>query len=784
VRVCAAAAILNVPYRAICERSMSLHDFFVALVWISVTLLLLRAMWSVANGLFADDSFLLRVGHTIVLSWACIVTVAFLTAMGHELCVLTLLGTASFVAIVILCAPVLIRRLGSETLASNCKTRDHAPYDEDGFNPHDVDESTDTAPWAGLLWCAWAAWCVGRVVVSGLLEFPSNWDTLTYHLPLVDEWLRSKSLYAPQVMKWFFPGNNELLALWMVAPFSGDFFAPLNNCPSVVLLVVIGFHLMRLFGVTRPLAHLGALALVSNYVVSHQLLDNKNDVSVVCLTFAGLFYGLRYSLRERVADLMLASVTVGLLAGVKYYALGYSALVALIIVTFSFTGRGICPALFSGFALLFGFVIVGGYWYARNFWITSTPIYPQGLAPVSGEPATANLDLWHTTILGNSDPTRWYLLLDAIWRMTGPFHVSSLALLPTSLIWLCSAGSTVRSTPPTAIGRVRWALATATVGAAAVFAVTPFTIETAPGTLEMVRVGYVTTRLGFAFVSLTIVCTFVVANDWIRLTPPRRGTAREAGQASYLPREDSKVNGAAVPRRGNIVLLLGATHLLLFQTVRETRVEEFTIDHKLPGQLVPSLMVAITIVAGCALARSLTRRVPWVQRNQRRLLYILATTITSILAGVLGARWHSNYAQYYDAMLRTKAVSFLRDRYPHGARVCVLSARSFPFAGSHRESQLLQAHNYPAQPRRFTSSYALIGFMREYNVDIIVIPSDAEGLICQWSAEWERRFPDTFESIFRDDGCIVQRVTWSTRDVLSRSGQRERHADLAWPTAN
>ncbi|MBC7076973.1 MAG: hypothetical protein H5T92_01490, partial [Synergistales bacterium] len=102
-----------------------------------------------------------------------------------------------------------------------------------------------------VAWAALAAVLLARIVLDGLITFPTDWDTLAYHLPLVDRWLREGTLYVPKCAFWYCPGNNELLAFWAVGPFSGDFLVSLNNVPAIVLFAAAVLELLRALGL-RP----------------------------------------------------------------------------------------------------------------------------------------------------------------------------------------------------------------------------------------------------------------------------------------------------------------------------------------------------------------------------------------------------------------------------------------------------------------------------------------------------------------------------------------------------
>lgn len=81
-------------------------------------------------------------------------------------------------------------------------------------------------------------------VINGVLKFPTDFDSLWYHMPLIDSWLQTGSLYVPDCARWYFPGNSELLGVWATAGCSGDFLVPLSNVPVVILW---GFATLAIF---------------------------------------------------------------------------------------------------------------------------------------------------------------------------------------------------------------------------------------------------------------------------------------------------------------------------------------------------------------------------------------------------------------------------------------------------------------------------------------------------------------------------------------------------------
>ncbi len=148
--------------------------------------------------------------------------------------------------------------------------------------------------WATYLWCVVGALAMGDLFVSGLWRLPSEWDALSYHLPILDHWLQAQSLYAPDCRQWTTPANNELMSLWAVAPFSGDFLACLGSVfPTIVLgtsTVGVCLHL----GLPGMASHLGGLAVTTNLIVFRQLANLDTDVAVAASFMASIHYALRY----------------------------------------------------------------------------------------------------------------------------------------------------------------------------------------------------------------------------------------------------------------------------------------------------------------------------------------------------------------------------------------------------------------------------------------------------------------------------------------------------------
>jgi hypothetical protein len=87
------------------------------------------------------------------------------------------------------------------------------------------------------------------------------------------------------------------------------------NLPSTLLLAASAVELGRILGLSLPLRHIAAFALVSIRPVSGQLVTAENDVAVAALFLAALCYTFRYLEERRNKHLLLAGTCIGLLGG-------------------------------------------------------------------------------------------------------------------------------------------------------------------------------------------------------------------------------------------------------------------------------------------------------------------------------------------------------------------------------------------------------------------------------------------------------------------------------------
>ena len=497
-----------------------MSDSAIAPLWLAINALLASAVFVLTRRLFPTDTRLQLFGHAVLLGYASIVAVGTVLGACGLLYSWALLSTATVVSGFIL---ALSYRASAFELSARARAGGAgAGGIAVACGPSSVKPPAATlSALFGWGWGTLLLGCVaGHIALGGLWRFPSDWDTLMYHLPLVDHWLQAGSLYAPNGLHWYCPGNNELITLWCVAPFSGDFLYALTNLPATALLVCGSLEVSRQVGMCTVPRHFVALAVAANYVVQQQMLDVENDVAVAGLFLASLGYGFRYSATGRTPDLVLAATALGLLSGVKYYALGYAAVAASTTIGLIVWRQGWRKGVRATGTALGGILAFGSYWYLRNLVVTGSPFYPLGAASAGDDIRAGYPDMWATTFAGNGSADRWRLAAEAVWRMTGPCHFVAFLSFPLSAAWLLmTAGGRHVSASGTRPSATRAAVAVAAVGACGVLLITPFAVEDSPGSLNQLRWGYCPVRYGMCFLCLAMVGFGVLLSDLIGVAP-------------------------------------------------------------------------------------------------------------------------------------------------------------------------------------------------------------------------------------------------------------------------
>lgn len=629
-------------------------DAVIAPIWMVANIYIIWVGWCTAKSLAPNDTLFWRTCQIVLFWWGCIALSAFTLGAAHSLSGLSLLAVAILYATVVLAT--------TRAVLPRCAAATVQPSLGEANTRH----FADRLPF--IIWSIWLAWMLGRIVITALLGFPEEFDTLMYHIPLIDQWLRARSLYAPDDAVWYNPANSELIGLWLVAPFSGDFLVGLVNVPPLLLLVAVSVELGTELGLTRLLSHFAALSIMSNQVMFRQTIDAKNDLAVLALFIATYAIGLRY-LRERRWQLLpYVAAAFGLLCGVKYYAAGYAATAWLVFLAATCV-RGLrVPATRLVFAALLGAIFHSGYWYIRNFLVTGTPVYPKGIGRGADIILDVRPELWETTLLGHRSVAVLRLLVEAVQMMAGQCQFAAFVGMPIIVAWLLIPTAThQRSSHALDDHLIRTSLALLIIGTGLVWGFTPFAVETIPGTMNMLLDRYLPVRFGICVITLCVYGLALLTQDLSRCLGSLIKTKGfiKTCTASALP----TLFGAAVTYQCVTVSLL-----------------------RIRGNNWESILVAGNVLCLgilCYMSRDISR--------VAKLVFIVAGT--PILAAVLSwsvtllsAHWHKDFASHYDTVFGDgDTFQSLERRDPAANHVCVLSDRYYPFFGSYRQFSVSRA---------------------------------------------------------------------------------------------
>lgn len=630
-----------------------LADHLIALLWATTSGFLGFVAWRWSRWWHPFDPPLVRIGHSILLAWAAI------TAVGTGLGAVEQLDGRVFMI------AVLVASIIGYCLLPRPHPL-HSPFHVDG------------GYWS-LVWLVVASLMVGHGVMRGILNFPSVWDTLGYHLPLVDVWLQARSLYAPDNSHWSVPGNLELLGLWFVAPFNGDFLIGLTNIPVTTLLLLLTYQLGRELGLEKTWAHIATLSSAGNAIVWAQLISLENDVAAATLFVTCLFYALRYARRHHLGDLLFSGMAVGLLAGVKFYALGYVAVAMFAVLAWAIVHRrSVAPILITwgGFILLLGM-----YWYIRNTIITGSPLFPMMLSGqevvVSEERASA----WRSSFLGNGDSRVIVYGLWAAFLVGGPSVVAVVLLFPVALMGALREVKHKKNRGETIV----WLAVT--LAAVAVFLITPNAVEAISDTLDQLLYEP-RTAVRYALCMQSLITLLV---------------------AQFLQRWDGSGS-----RISAMVLLLAQYAFVLINPERD-----LTGDVSAGMQVVfpDTYLVAGNLLLFGAIIYLFTRDHPRLRQGMLRLAPLAVAIGCAVGVPFLSQHWHVHFADHYDAMFYDTAISSLGSMVPPDSKICVMDARPYPFFGDARQYRV-------CQPVRLASGDALFTFLDERGIGYLVIRSD------------------------------------------------------------
>ena len=632
---------------------LPVNDAVTSVIWLLANWLLILASVKLSNRFFPSDQ-----GAAKVLNVA-IIACAILTA------ILQILGMAGMFIGGLMIGGVLI--VSILTLSWTGK-RDSSGCER------------PTGEMVSSFWLLLFALLCGHCLVNGLLKVPTDFDCLMYHLPLIDSWLQSASLYSPDCSHWSNPGGSELLAAWSCGPFSGDFLAPLNNLPVVIIWASATLQFCRMLGMTHHWPELATLSAMSVYATLHQTDDASNDLIVAALFMASNVYLLRFLEAPHLPSQVMLGICCGLLCGVKFFALGYAAVTCFTLVGALAVTVNWHTALRAAISTVTLILVFGGYWYIRNIVYTGLPLYPMGDTQSLAYP-----NLWETSLIGNSHPRLWSLFLQAVWMAGGPIHWLAALALPCTVLGVIWR-TYFRSKDASAHRMISSCISVVLLmGAAAVLWVTPYLVEDQPGSLNHLRWAYTPARYGLCFLTMSVVCLFSVINDFV----------------------------AKMASAGQSAAFFAISLILVYQWVLRIQSEPEEFAHLYSGLIGMDIGL---VMFGVRWLTQITRR----SRFLRDFPGVAIIGLLTVGIGVLSSKWHDEYDRHFDSFFKTTAFTTLKRSEFDDARILVLDYRPYAYFGSRRQHRVINPRLYVSDEwlislsestdLRFIAAFGLSGY--------------------------------------------------------------------------
>ncbi len=244
---------------------------------------------------------------------------------------------------------------------------------------HQIPWGFDVAIAFGL--SSWAI--VAMVIPSLVLPVKVISDGPIYHLYFAARWWQAGRIFLVatpfgETAAPYFPAVGDMWLTWLLVVGGGDRLARVGQMPFYMIAALVVYALARMSG-ARPAA--SALASCWFATVSPLMVFTVEPV-VDTIFLAGylvaFYFAVRYVVSEDgPAALILAGLAAGGACGTKAPGLVFVPPLLLVLAIFALTSPGRPSVRIRNAALVLATpLVLAGFWFARNAWLTGNPLYP------------------------------------------------------------------------------------------------------------------------------------------------------------------------------------------------------------------------------------------------------------------------------------------------------------------------------------------------------------------------------------------------------------------------
>ena len=265
---------------------------------------------------------------------------------------------------------------------------------------------------------------------NAFVQFPWEYDTIAYHMPIVVEWFQQGTLWEVFYAVWggplgYYPSNHELLLGWLILPFGNDLLVNTANFFFIGVMLVVISKILKEMGVKDFLSWLaGALVMVMP-IFLRQMGTGQVDILMALGVILSWYFLLRSYRRHDGLLLIPLLLNLSILFGTKYLSLIYSLPILVVFFLMAKHWRRTHHYWWLWFLAILG--TLGSMWYWRNLVITGNPIFPaelkiggwmifQGYTGLTER--IQELSLWHR-LLDGGQLQEWFVTMikETGWHM-------------------------------------------------------------------------------------------------------------------------------------------------------------------------------------------------------------------------------------------------------------------------------------------------------------------------------------------------------------------------------
>ena len=221
-------------------------------------------------------------------------------------------------------------------------------------------------------------------IFVNLVNPPFGWDSINYHFTFPVEWIKHANLVNPITINddpspTYFPMNGSLWFLWLIFPFKDVFLADLGQLPFFILCLIATYSIARKIGINKDYAFLCAALFVMIPNFFKQLEIAYVDIMLAAFFLIATNFLLLLNEHFSLENALIAAVGFGLFLGTKTIAIPFGAILFIFFLLVVVRQNNYKKVVFCSISSCVIFILLGGFSYIRNFFLTGNLLYPANI---------------------------------------------------------------------------------------------------------------------------------------------------------------------------------------------------------------------------------------------------------------------------------------------------------------------------------------------------------------------------------------------------------------------